>query len=37
MQKVNKINVKLINKEDDLGNSRLEFKLAGSNINYIVA
>ena len=37
MQKVNKINVKLINKEDDLGNSRLEFKLSGSNINYIVA
>lgn len=37
MQKVNKINVKLINKEEDLGNSRLEFKLAGSNINYIVA
>lgn len=37
MQKVNKINVKLINKDDDLGNSRLEFKLSGSNINYIVA
>ena len=37
MQKVNKINVKLINKEEDLGNTRLEFKLAGSNINYIVA
>jgi len=37
MQKVNKINVKLINKETELGNSRLEFKLSGSNINYIVA
>lgn len=37
MQKVNKINVKLINKDEDLGNSRLEFKLSGSNINYIVA
>lgn len=37
MQKVNKINVKLINKDDELGNSMLEFKLAGSNINYIVA
>jgi len=37
MQKVNKINVKLINKEDELGNSRLEFKLSGPNINYIVA
>lgn len=36
MLKVNKINLKLIKKETELGNTRLEFKLSGPNIDYIV-
>ncbi len=37
MLKVNKVNIKLIDKSKELGNSRLEFKLSGPNIDYIVA
>jgi DNA-directed RNA polymerase subunit L len=37
MQKVSKINVKVLEQDDELGNSRLEFKLSGPSINYIVA
>lgn len=37
MLKVNKTNLKEINKESVLGNSRLEFKISGPNIDYIVA
>ncbi len=37
MLKVNKINLKVINKETELGNSRLEFKISGPNVDYIVA
>lgn len=37
MQKVEKVNVKLINRDKTLGESRLEFKLDGTNIDYIVA
>lgn len=37
MLKVNKTNLKVINKESELGNSRLEFKISGPNIDYIVA
>jgi DNA-directed RNA polymerase subunit L len=36
MQKVSKINVKLLEQDNELGNSRLEFKLSGPNINYII-
>ncbi len=36
MLKVNKTNIQIINKESDLGNSRLEFKITGPNIDYIV-
>ncbi len=37
MLKVNKVNLKLIDKSKELGNSRLEIKLSGPNIDYIVA
>jgi DNA-directed RNA polymerase subunit L len=36
MDKINKINVELLNYESDLGDSRLEFKLKGHNIDYII-
>ena len=36
MDKINKINIKLIEHIKDIGNSRLEFNLNGSNIDYIV-
>lgn len=36
MEKINKINFKVLNKINELGNSRLEFKLSGPNIDYIV-
>lgn len=36
MNKINKINIKLIENNKELGNSRLEFNLSGSNIDYIV-
>lgn len=34
MLKVNKINVKIINKDEELGNSRLELKISGPNVRY---
>lgn len=37
MLKVGKVNLKVINKETELGNTRLEFKISGDNINYIIA
>jgi DNA-directed RNA polymerase subunit L len=37
MLKVNKINLAVINKELELGNSRLEFKISGPNVDYIIA
>jgi len=37
MQKVSKLNFKIIDKNDELGNSKLEFNLSGTNMNYIVA
>jgi DNA-directed RNA polymerase alpha subunit len=37
MDKINKVNIKLISYDKQLGNSRLEFNLSGSNIDYIVA
>jgi DNA-directed RNA polymerase II subunit RPB11 len=37
MIKVNKVNVKIIDHSKELGNSRLDFKISGSNINYIIA
>ena len=36
MDKISKINIKLVEYTKELGNSRLEFKLSGSNIDYIV-
>jgi DNA-directed RNA polymerase subunit L len=36
MQKVSKINYKVINADKGIGNSRLEFKLYGNDIDYIV-
>ena len=36
MQKISKINVKLINKNNQLGESSLEYNISGDNINYIV-
>ncbi len=36
MIKVNKVNIKVLEQTKDLGNSRLEFKISGSNINYVV-
>lgn len=37
MQKISKITTNVISRETELGNSRLEFKLSGQNIDYIVA
>jgi DNA-directed RNA polymerase subunit L len=37
MISVNKINISNIKHENELGNSRLDFKLSGPNINYIIA
>lgn len=37
MDKISKINVKLISYDSDIGNSRLEFNLSGDNIDYIIA
>jgi DNA-directed RNA polymerase subunit L len=37
MIKVNKINIKIIDANNELGNSRLEIKISGPNINYVVA
>jgi DNA-directed RNA polymerase subunit L len=37
MLKIDKTNIKVIANDSELGNSRLEFKISGSNINYIVA
>jgi len=36
MLKINKIHVNKINEESELGNSRLELKILGNNINYII-
>lgn len=36
MQKVSKITYKMINTEKEIGNSRLEFKMSGTNIDYII-
>jgi DNA-directed RNA polymerase subunit L len=36
MQKVDKIKINILNHDKTLGSSRLEFKVAGSNIDYIV-
>ena len=36
MIKVNKVNISIIDKNDELGNSRLDFKISGSNIDYII-
>ena len=37
MDKISKINIKLISNDSEIGNSRLEFNLSGANIDYIVA
>ncbi len=37
MIKVNKVNLKVIEHNKELGNSRLDFKISGPNINYIIA
>lgn len=37
MDKISKINIKLISYDHELGNSRLEFNLSGANIDYIIA
>lgn len=37
MIKVNKVNLKVLSQEKELGNSSLSFKLSGPNIDYIVA
>lgn len=37
MLKINKINLKVLELETNLGDSRLEFKISGSNIDYIIA
>ena len=36
MEKVNKVNIDIVNYDSELGNSRLELKIKGNNINYIV-
>ena len=36
MIKVNKVNIKILNHLDEIGNSRLDFKISGSNINYVI-
>lgn len=37
MLKIEKINLQIINIESELGNSRLEFKISGSNVDYTLA
>ena len=37
MQKVAKLNFKIVSNITELGNSKLEFNLSGSNMNYIIA
>ena len=37
MIKVNKVTTKIIQHEKELGNSRLDCKISGPNINYIIA
>ena len=37
MIKVNKVNLKISDHNKELGNSRLDFKISGPNINYIIA
>jgi DNA-directed RNA polymerase subunit L len=37
MQKVAKLNFKIVNNNTELGNSSLEFNLSGPNMNYIIA
>ena len=37
MIKVDKVNVKITAHNQELGNSRLDFKISGNNINYIIA
>ena len=37
MIKVNKVNLKITDHNKELGNSRLDFKISGPNINYIIA
>ena len=36
MNKVNKVNMSVIDKVNELGNSKLDFKISGSNIDYVV-
>ena len=36
MIKVNKVNISVIDKIDELGNSKLDFKISGSSIDYVV-
>jgi len=36
MIKVNKISMSVLDKYDELGNSKLEFKISGSDINYVI-
>lgn len=36
MIKVNKVDIKILNHVEEIGNSRLDFKISGSNINYII-
>ena len=36
MEDINKINIKVLDKNTELGNSRLEFKISSKNINYVV-
>lgn len=37
MNKVNKVNLKITEHTQELGNSRLDFKMSGANMNYIIA
>lgn len=37
MQKVSKVTIKPISKTEGLGSSRVDFKISGDNINYIIA
>ena len=37
MNKVNKVNLKITEHIQELGNSRLDFKMSGANMNYIIA
>ena len=36
MIKVNKVNISVLDKVDELGNSKLDFKISGSSIDYVV-